>query len=103
MTTYAVDPQASEGLRKCMHILERMHYVWPAAWRANELLQGVKVQPSQNVSPKVSTPERSKRLAESMDEDQRRSSLESGSATSQNGGEQLAQSPQQHLVHQHAG
>lgn len=47
-----------------------MHYIWPAAWRANELLQGVKVQPPQNVSSKVSTPERTKRLAESMDEDQ---------------------------------
>lgn len=70
LTTYANDPQASEGLRKCMHILERMHFVWPAAWRANELLQGVKVQPSQIVPPKIATPERTKRLAESMDEDQ---------------------------------
>ncbi|KAH7108169.1 hypothetical protein BKA62DRAFT_681286 [Auriculariales sp. MPI-PUGE-AT-0066] len=40
---------------------------------------------------------------ESMDEDQRRSSLESGSATSQNGGEPSAHSPQQHFGHQHAG
>ncbi|EKM56762.1 uncharacterized protein PHACADRAFT_254069 [Phanerochaete carnosa HHB-10118-sp] len=70
LTTYAADPQASEGLRKCMFVLNRMHYVWPAAWRANELLHGVKVLPSQGVPLRISTSERTKRIADTMEEGQ---------------------------------
>lgn len=49
-----------------MYILERMHFIWPAAWRANQLLQGAKVVPeTHNATPsKVVTPERHKRAAD---------------------------------------
>lgn len=54
-----------------MHILERMHFIWPAAWRANQLLQGAKMLPQNQstVTLKVMTPERNKRVAEALDED----------------------------------
>jgi hypothetical protein len=53
-----------------MHMLDRMRYVWPAAWRANELLHGVKVLPQQQQSTlmKISTPERHKRVVDSLDD-----------------------------------
>lgn len=69
MTTYPADPQASEGLRKCINMLERMHYIWPSAWRANELLQGSKAASLSPTMPSAPTPERHKRTAESMDDD----------------------------------
>ena len=54
-----------------MHILDRMRYVWPAAWRAKELLQGIKVIPQQTSSTlKIDSPERHKRQAETLDEDE---------------------------------
>ena len=54
-----------------MNILERMHFIWPAAWRANQLLQGAKVLPQNHSAAilKVATPERHKRVAETLDED----------------------------------
>lgn len=52
-----------------MYILERMHYVWPAAWRANQLLSGSKMAPQSTITLKATTPERHKRVAESLNED----------------------------------
>ena len=43
VSAYPADPQASSGLQKCMDVLDRMHRVWPSAFRALELLQGSKV------------------------------------------------------------
>ena len=70
MSTYPADPQATEGLRKCMYILERMHFIRPAAWRANQLLQGSRAVPHDfnTITLKAATPERHKRHAASMDD-----------------------------------
>ena len=57
VTTYPADPQASDGLRKCINMLERMHYIWPSAWRANELLQGSKAASLSPTMPPAPTPE----------------------------------------------
>lgn len=52
-----------------MDILERMHRVWPSAWRANELLHGSKVL-SQNPNMLSASPgDRPKRVADTLEED----------------------------------
>jgi hypothetical protein len=43
VSTYPNDPQAQDGLRKCMDSLHRMEIVWPSAGRALELLRGSKL------------------------------------------------------------
>ncbi|KAI0694111.1 fungal-specific transcription factor domain-containing protein [Cytidiella melzeri] len=67
LTTYPSDPPASAGLRKCTEMLERMQRVWPSAWRAKELIHGSKVQALKETE--ASSPERSKRAAETPSED----------------------------------
>lgn len=53
-----------------MDILDRMHRVWPSAWRANELLHGSKVQAHRpTASTSASPSERPKRVADVLDED----------------------------------
>lgn len=39
---YPDDPQGQHGLDNCMNMLERISIIWPSAWRANEILTGVK-------------------------------------------------------------
>ncbi|THH02019.1 hypothetical protein EW026_g775 [Hermanssonia centrifuga] len=69
LTTYPDDPQASSGLQKCMDMLERMHRVWPSAWRANELLHGSKVLTQDRNVITLPALERQKRVADTLRED----------------------------------
>ena len=71
VSTYPSDPQASSGLQKCMDILERMQRVWPSAFRANELLHGSRVhqRPTNIVVSPAPASERTKRIADALEEE----------------------------------
>ena len=69
VSAYPADPQASSGLQKCMDVLDRMHRVWPSAFRANELLHGSKVLHQAITQPLPSPGERPKRVADALEDD----------------------------------
>ena len=85
VTTYPGDPQARTNLLKCTEMLERMHRVWPSAFRANELLYGSKVLQQRAPAPMPSPGDRPKRVADALKEDSDAHSSRHTNGTSTNG------------------